>query len=64
MKVHALQRAEFVGAREHGHGTAIANNWRGEQVTPPAVDLALEPLVEVLNGSGPSIFTRIGPTIF
>jgi imidazolonepropionase-like amidohydrolase len=51
MKVAALQRAEFVKARDY------MTKWdryrkqlaAGEQVTPPAVDLALEPLVEVLE---------------
>ncbi|HEY2250303.1 MAG TPA: amidohydrolase family protein, partial [Planctomycetaceae bacterium] len=51
MKVAALQRAEFVKAREY------MSKWdryrkqvaAGEQVPPPAVDLALEPLVEVLE---------------
>lgn len=51
MKVAALQRAEFVKAREY---MAKWDRYRkqlaaGEQVTPPAVDLALEPLVEVLE---------------
>jgi imidazolonepropionase-like amidohydrolase len=51
MKVAALQRAEFVKAREY------MSKWdryrkqlaAGEQVAPPGVDLALEPLVEVLE---------------
>ena len=51
MKVAALQRAEFIKAREY------MTKWdryrkqlaAGEQVSPPAVDLALEPLVEVLE---------------
>jgi imidazolonepropionase-like amidohydrolase len=51
MKLAALQRTEFVKAREY------MTKWdryrkqlaAGEQVAAPAVDLALEPLVEVLE---------------
>jgi imidazolonepropionase-like amidohydrolase len=51
MKVAALQRAEFLKAQDY------RNQWdayrkkvaAGEEGTPPKVDLALEPLVEVLE---------------
>src|SRR5579863_1428989 len=51
MKVAALQRAEFVKAREYmtkwdRYRKQVA---AGEQTAAPAVDLALEPLVEVLE---------------
>ena len=52
MKVAALQRSEFLKARElHGaSGTATARSWRrARRSSPPDVDLALEPLVEVLQ---------------
>lgn len=51
MKVAALQRAEFLKARDYqqkwaGYRKALAE---GKEASPPPVDLSLEPLVEVLE---------------
>jgi imidazolonepropionase-like amidohydrolase len=51
MKVAALQREQFVKARDYrrrwaSYRTAVA---AGKQATPPDTDLSLEPLVEVLE---------------
>jgi imidazolonepropionase-like amidohydrolase len=51
MKIAALQREQFLKAREYQqrrarHRDAVA---KGEKSTPPDVDLSLEPLVEVLE---------------
>jgi imidazolonepropionase-like amidohydrolase len=52
MKVAALQRAEFLKARDYMRkwDTYRQKLGAGEDVTPPDVDLSLEPLVEVLTG--------------
>ncbi|MBI1904006.1 MAG: amidohydrolase, partial [Planctomycetia bacterium] len=51
MKVAALQRAEYIKAQDYqrkwdAYRKKLA---AGEEATPPAVDIALEPLVEVLE---------------
>ena len=63
MKVASLQRAEFIKAQEY------AAKWEQyrrklaakEEATPPTVDLALEPLLEVLQKKR-TIFTPTAPT--
>lgn len=51
MKVAALQRSEFVKAKEYQRKWQEyhAKKKKGEEATEPARDLALEPLVEVLE---------------
>ncbi len=52
MKVAALQRAEFVKARAYRDRWSLYRKQlaAGEDPQPPEVDLALEPLVEALEG--------------
>jgi imidazolonepropionase-like amidohydrolase len=51
MKIAALQRAEFIKAQDYRRkwDRYRAQLATGEKVQPPEVDLALEPLVEVLD---------------
>jgi imidazolonepropionase-like amidohydrolase len=52
MKIAALQRAEFHKARDYRQTWDIYRKKlaAGQDVAPPATDLSLEPLVEVLEG--------------
>ncbi len=52
MKVAALQRSELLRAKDYQHKWMEfrRKDTAGEKADPPATDLALEPLVEVLEG--------------
>ena len=66
MKVATLQRAEFIRAQGYlskwdAYHKKLAS---GQDVAQPEVDIALEPLVEVLQKNAPCTFTRTVLTTF